>query len=105
MEVEEELFVAHDLGSPEFAIEGLKFDEFLLREIEAGPVDVFVAGYPSDRSFLAEGAAAGAVYDPFQYAHIFAKTGPEKLAVRAFTEPVTWKMRGVSLSLRCIVIQ
>ena len=48
VQVDEEFFVAQHLGPPGGAIEGLEFVKLLLREVEAGPIDVFVAGQPAD---------------------------------------------------------
>ncbi len=62
--------------------------EFFAREIEAVPFHVFVIGHPADGRFAAKRAAAGAVDDPFEYAHVFAVAGPDEFAVGIFAEPV-----------------
>ena len=60
----------------------------LAGEVEAVPVDVVVVRGPADGGFLAAGAAADAVDDPLEDAHVFAVAGPEELAVGVLAEPV-----------------
>ena len=45
-------------------------------------------GGPADGGFFALGAAADAVDDPLEDAHVFAVAGPEEFAVLVFAEPV-----------------
>jgi len=88
VEQEEELFVAHDFFVPGGAVYVLELVEFGLGHVEAVPVHVFVVRGPADGGFFALGAAADAVYDPLEDAHVFAEAGPEELAVFVLAEPV-----------------
>ena len=105
VEVDEELFVADDLSAPELAVDGLQLLKLLTREFEAFPMDVFVVRSPADGGLVAECAAMGAIDNPFENAHVLAETGPEEVALRSLRNQFTWKTRGVTVSLRCILIQ
>ncbi len=92
MEGEEELFVAHDLLFPLGAVDGLKSVEggfhLFAGNVEALPVHVVEVRGPADGGLFALCAAADAVDDPLEDAHVFAVAGPEELAVWALAEPV-----------------
>src|ERR1700736_6377991 len=88
VQVEEKLFMPNNFPAPGGPIQALEFIEFFLWKIQSIPADVFVARLPAHGGLLAERTATGALHDPFQNAHVFAETGPEKFAVLSFAEPV-----------------
>src|ERR1700721_1771485 len=88
VEFDKELFLADHLGPPCIAVEGLQFVESFPWEPQTGPLDVLVIGHPADGCLAPDGAAAGAVDNPFENAHVFPESGPDELAVRVFAEPV-----------------
>src|SRR4051812_27528855 len=88
MELDEEFFVSDDFLAPGSSVELHEFIEVFAREIEAGPVDVFVPRHPADGSLAAATVTLNALDDPAQYAHVFAEAGPEELAVLVFAKPV-----------------
>ena len=59
-----------------------------LREIQSGPVEILEPGHPPDAGFLRQGAAAHAVDDPLQHAHVLAEAGPHEPSVCVLPEPV-----------------
>src|SRR5437867_12870482 len=77
-----------DFAVPGFALEFLELVESFLGKIEPAPFHVFVVGHPADGSFAAKSASADAIDNPFEDAHVFAVTGPEKFAFGIFAEPV-----------------
>ena len=79
--------------------------ELLARRIQSGPVDVFVVRRPADGRLLALGAAAHAVDDPLEDAHVLAEARPEELAVLVLAEPVDVEDARRYVSVRCILIQ
>ena len=62
--------------------------ELLSAETQARPVQFVVVGADAEDVFSAFGAAFNAVDHPLQNTHVFTVTGPDKLAVFAFAEPV-----------------
>ena len=66
MEVQEKLLMTHDLRPPGFSVEGLELVKPGHWKIEPGPVEVAVAGHPSDGSLPAQGFPPRPVDDPFQ---------------------------------------
>ncbi len=60
----------------------------VLREVQAGPVEILEAGHPPDPGLLRQGAAADAVDDPLQHAHVLAEAGPHEPPVGVLPEPV-----------------
>src|ERR1700738_1955298 len=88
VEEEEEFLVAHDFLLPLGAVDGLEGVPGRAREGEAIPIDVFEVGGPADWGFFALGAAADAVHDPLEDAHVFAVSRPDELAIFILAEPV-----------------
>src|ERR1041385_1895838 len=83
--------MAQHFLAPRATIEGLQLFKLFLRKIETAPLSVVVVSHPANRCFLRQGAAASAVHNPFQHAHVFAKAGPHKTAVSIFAKPVHMK--------------
>src|SRR6266498_1845021 len=79
---------------PIVADKRLQFIKFVFRKIQTLPLDVFVPGHPSNRSFLSQRAAVRAIDDPLQHAHIFAEARPHKISVLVFAKPVHVKYSG-----------
>ena len=73
MQIDEELFVPDDFVAPPVAVDGFKCGEIVMGEVEAGPLDVFIARDPADGGFLAEGAAMHTFDDPFKDARMFSR--------------------------------
>ena len=88
MQIEKEFFMAQYLGAPGGPVKGLQFLKFLLGEIEARPIDIFVTRHPADRRFFGPATRPHAVADPFQHAHVFGKTRPDKFSILVFAKPV-----------------
>src|SRR5215469_10791583 len=78
-------------GAPAFHVDVQQRLKFGLRQAETVEIQVLRAREIADRGFLGALTAGTAAQDPFQYAHIVAKTRPQELAVLAFAEPVDVK--------------
>src|SRR5665213_2144404 len=80
--------MSHQFASPCSAFHFLQPVEFFVRKVEPCPFDVLVVRSPANRCFLAECASMCTIDNPLEHAHVLAATGPEKLPVLIFAEPV-----------------
>src|SRR5262245_48569757 len=91
MELQEELFMANDLALPCRVIDALNLVKIGAREVKPFPIHVLVLWLPAERRFLSQRAAANAIDNPLQHAHILSKSWPEKLSIGVFAEPIDEK--------------
>src|SRR6266436_6618496 len=56
--------------------------------VEFGEFVIVRARQPTDRRFERTASSFAAVNNPFEHAHVFAETRPEKLALHPFAKPV-----------------
>src|SRR3546814_8519966 len=91
---EEELLMADDLAAPCVPLHNLERFELLFCEVQAFPLDVFVARLPAEWSLFCESAAARPIHDPLEYAHVFAKAGPEEISFGILAKPIDVKNEG-----------
>ena len=78
---------------------------FSLGKSRAPPFDVLVAGHPAEGRLLAGGPAPRAIDDPLQDPHILAESRHRYSPLSSLRNQFTWKILGVSESLRCMRIQ
>ena len=57
-------------------------------DVELDEIEIVGAGQPADRRFQCAAGSVAAIDYPFQHAHVFAETRPEKLALPPFAKPV-----------------
>src|SRR5437868_7770280 len=73
---------------PFLVIDSQNLDDAFVLHVQFGKIEIVWAGQPANGRFDCATGLLTAVDDPFEDAHIVAKTGPEKLPVHAFAEPV-----------------
>src|SRR5437667_4932422 len=69
-------------------IDSENFRDAFVVDVEFGEIEIVRAGQPADRRFECAAISLAAINDPFEHAHVFAETRPEKLALHAFAKPV-----------------
>src|SRR5580692_11716702 len=57
VQLDKEFLVADHFRAPRVAVKGLQLVEALLRELQAGPMDVLVVRHPADGRLARDGAA------------------------------------------------
>src|SRR4029077_13110568 len=77
-----------ELPSPFVGLDREQCAHCLASDIELGEVEILRARDRADLRFSAAAVPFAAIKNPFQHAHVFAKTGPQKFSVRTFAEPV-----------------
>ncbi len=88
MQLDEELLVAQQLITPGVTIESLQLLEALAREIEAVPLDVFVARHPADRRLAPHRPSIGPIDNPLQHPHVLTEAGPHEVSILVLAEPI-----------------
>src|ERR1700730_5686255 len=85
------------LTFPGIAIDSHQLVELLTGEIfHAPPIYILITWHPANRTLDAHRATLGALDDPLQDTHVFAKTRPEEISLLVTPEPVHTKdARGV----------
>src|SRR6266581_2896858 len=80
-----------ELLLPFLVIDSQNLDDAFVLHVQIGKIEIVWAGQPANGRFDRAARLFAAVDDPFEDAHVVAKTGPEKLPVHAFAEPVRVK--------------
>src|SRR6202158_6377899 len=62
--------------------------EMSLIHIQAAPIDIVISGHPPHGGLRGSETAASALHDPFQNAHVVAKSRPQKLSLLVSSEPI-----------------
>src|SRR5258708_3999372 len=95
VEFHEQLLVREQFALPDVAIHSHQFAELLAGEVlHAAPVEIIVAGHPTNGALDADRAPMRSLDDPFEDAHVFAKTWPEETTPGLRPNQVTAKQRG-----------
>src|SRR6266478_3231581 len=84
----EELFVLGQLLRPFFMIDSENFRDAFVIDVEFGEIEIMRARQPTDRRFERTASSFAAVNNPFEHAHVFAVTRPEKLALPSSANPL-----------------
>src|SRR5256885_15635768 len=69
-------------------IDSENFRDAFVVDIEFGEIEIVRAWQPTDRRFKRTASSFAAINNPFEHAHVFAETRPEKLALHPFAKPV-----------------
>src|SRR4030095_4376585 len=88
MQLEKQLILRNQLALHIRTVDFLHFGKSLSRVFKAGPFEIFIAGHPANRRLLRRHPSVHPVENPFEHTHVFAETGPEKVAVSVFSKPI-----------------
>src|SRR2546421_313702 len=89
MDLDKELILRNDFLLPLAHFDSLDFFKLVGAEIaQAGKIEIFLSRHPTEGGLGGADAAMTTVHNPFEDAHVLAKSGPEKVPGLIFAEPI-----------------